>query len=191
MISASDHTSGLGGSAWAVSGGMGSAEGGSGVFSGSGCEMEEVLCEGASVCLAAGFAAVGLAASWGARSSASGGGSRFTRDLRAASWKAGSAGALSVIGMGLACTTSIGAGAGRASLAPTPEAAPWGRTGSVASPRTAAIESLFDTETTDLARVASNFAAYAMFVSDIPPLEGTLRTMAAPCGGTVVPRAVL
>ena len=188
---ASDHTSGFGGSACAASGGLGSTEGDSGVFSGSGWEMEEVLCEGASVCLAAGLPAGGPAASWGTGSSASGSGSRFTRDRRAASWKTGSAGALSAIGMGLACTSSIGTGAGRACLAPIPEAASCGRTGSVASPRTAAIESLFDTETTDLARVASNFAAYAMLVRMSRRSRGIWSRMAAPCGGTVEPRAAL
>ena len=62
---ASDQTSGLGGSACAASGGLAfRPRGGSGVFSGSAGEMEEVLCEGAcaglaAVCLPAGRRLVG------------------------------------------------------------------------------------------------------------------------------------
>ena len=120
------------------------------------------MCEGTRADLAVSFAAAGLAGSGAACSSASGAGSRFTRDLRAASWKVGSAAGSSAIGTGLARTISIGATAGRGSPAPIPEAAPCGSTGSVASPSTAAIESLFDTEAMDRARSANDFAAYAM-----------------------------
>ena len=161
---ASDQTSGFGGSACAASGGLNSGGGGSGVFSGSASEMEEVLCEVARAGFSGSLAAGGLAASGGAArsSSTSCDGSRFARDLRAASWKVGSAGSASAIGTGLERTSSVGAATGRGSATPTPEAAPCGSIGSVARPRTVAIESLFDTETMDLARIANDFAVYAM-----------------------------
>ena len=133
---ASDQTSGLGGSACAASGGLGRSPGGSGIFSGSGWRD------------GGGLVRRGVRRHWlfpsrrpgsparGCLLLRFGRGSRFTRDLRAASWNVGSADGSSVIGTGLACTNSIGATRRpRMRPSPTPDAAPCGRHGQRRQPQ--------------------------------------------------------
>ena len=103
-----------------------------------------------------------LCAGGGSGAFASGAGSGLGLDRRAASWNAGSAGASSVSGTGLAGMTSIGAAAGWCVAAAILEVASCGRRGNAAKPRTAATDSLVDKETIALDRSVSILAACDM-----------------------------
>src|SRR6188474_2409986 len=110
-------------------------------------------------------------------------------DRRAASWNAGSAGASSASGTGLAWTTSIGTAAASGIAAAILEVASCGSRGNAARPRTAATDSLVDTETIALDRSVSTLAACDMLSLRTPPARGLSSIMGKTYGRTVMARA--
>ena len=106
-----------------------------------------------------------LCAGEGSGAFASGAGSGLDLERRAASWKAGSLGASSASRTGLVATTSIAAARVAALILDT---ASCGRKDSAEKPKTAAIDSLVDTESTDLDRSLNIPAACVMLYLRTP-----------------------
>ena len=168
MISASDQTSGFGGSAGAASG-LASG-GGIGVLPGSGVAAEalflsfsaasgELGCRGDGRGLVRGRRLGRLRLRCGLR---------LGLDRRAASWNAGSAGRLRPSGTGLAWH-DLDRGGGRLCVAAAIlEVASCGSRGNAARPSTAATDSLVDTETIALDRSVSILAACDMLSLGTP-----------------------